>query len=100
MYMAADAYRRAHGPIDWEMDVVHHPQLGVALETTDGTGRILRTVVSEADIDRAILASLEWRYRLVAGPRAWKVRPLWLRRDFKALIRLFQKHAAIVFSPA
>lgn len=101
MYMAADHYRDSgHGPVEWDVVVVHEPEDGVMLEVTHvSSGRTARSLIRDDDITKAVWASLEWRYRLFGGLKMWRVRPLWLWRDRYALVKLFQHHAKLVFDP-
>lgn len=62
----------------------------------DGTQR--EKFVTESEIERALEAGLQWRYRLVAGPSVWRVRPLWRRRDSAAYHDLILGAIGDVFS--
>ena len=100
MYVARDDYMDRHGtPVAplWDVGIVHAPVPGVTLVVTHTDGATLQSLISEQDIERAMEASLEWRYRLVGGPKAWRARPLWKWRDKTALASLLRRHIKEVF---
>lgn len=105
--LARDACRpllREHaqrsGVLEYGVDCVFpetgHPGDGLLIWARLPDGSRREKFVSDGEIERALDAGLEWRYRLVAGPSIWRLRPLWKRRDGPALANLMRRHITIV----
>lgn len=98
VYVAADRYKQEkRRSIAGNIEVRLVPVPGLLLSSVDADGLVRESFVDETDIDRALEAALEFRYRLVGGLRSWRLTPLFRRRDQRALGHLMHKHLDAVF---